>query len=278
MFLELPDGIPHRREYELLIQSNEFKKLEEFAVSFLSATRKIVSKYARKWVKDPLHQWSRQWEYPYVFGRIVSIESGAANTRILDAGSGVTFFPYFIKSNYISSEIYCADSNRSFEELYKHINIQSEYKVNFSRCDLRKMPYNDNWFDVIYCISVLEHTDDYPELLGEFYRVLRPGGRLVITFDISLDGTRDISVEKGILLLKELGGRFNITQSSFCDLSTSISEPDIFTTYTAKDIDPDLLPWKFPKQMYQLSSLLRGKATGAWPPLLTVFCVSAEKH
>lgn len=278
MSSQLFGGIPKIREYTLLIESGEFKKLEQFSDSFLSVNKKILGNYASRWVKDPLHQWSRQWEYPYVFDKVQSSVKNTETTRILDAGSGVTFFPYYIKSNYPSSDVYCADNDEKFEKIYQHINAHGSDKVKFSCCDLKKLPYEDNWFDVIYCVSVLEHTDAYSEILNEFRRVLRPGGRLVITFDISLDGTRDISIEKGAILLKSFTEQFNVAKDISFDLASSASMLDIFTTHAAKRINPDLLPWNFPALVYRINSFVKGKKMSVWPPLLTVFCLSAEKY
>ena len=44
-------------------------------------------------------------------------------------------------------------------------------------------------YDAVACVSVLEHTRDYAAGVAEFRRVLKNGGRLLLTFDISLDDT-----------------------------------------------------------------------------------------
>ena len=53
---------------------------------------------------------------------------------------------------------------------------------------LQKLDMPNESLDVICCISVLEHTDNYGEIVREFARVLKRGGLLVLTFDLSLDG------------------------------------------------------------------------------------------
>jgi SAM-dependent methyltransferase len=47
--------------------------------------------------------------------------------------------------------------------------------------DLRELPlpFDDQRFEEVLCQDVLEHLD-YPPVLGEVHRVLRPGGRAVI--------------------------------------------------------------------------------------------------
>jgi SAM-dependent methyltransferase len=46
--------------------------------------------------------------------------------------------------------------------------------------------FPDAHFDRVFCLSVIEHIphDQWPACMREFERVLRPGGRLVITMDM----------------------------------------------------------------------------------------------
>ena len=42
------------------------------------------------------------------------------------------------------------------------------------------MPFEDNSFDYIECIDILEHMREMPEVMGEIHRILAPGGRVHI--------------------------------------------------------------------------------------------------
>lgn len=53
--------------------------------------------------------------------------------------------------------------------------------VQFEICPLEQMPYADESFDAITSTDVLEHVRDETTALNELYRVLKPGGRLIIT-------------------------------------------------------------------------------------------------
>jgi SAM-dependent methyltransferase len=42
-----------------------------------------------------------------------------------------------------------------------------------------RLPFEDGTFDVVVCVSVMEHVENPHEFLGEIMRVLKPGGRFV---------------------------------------------------------------------------------------------------
>lgn len=47
--------------------------------------------------------------------------------------------------------------------------------------DAMRLPLASNSFDILVCMDVLEHLPDDCKALSEFYRVLKPGGRLFAT-------------------------------------------------------------------------------------------------
>lgn len=55
--------------------------------------------------------------------------------------------------------------------------------ISFAEVDVTKVfPFHPHSFDLIYCSSLIEHIEDSKTLLGESRRVLRPGGRLFLSF------------------------------------------------------------------------------------------------
>ncbi len=62
----LPSGIPRIPAYEPLVSGASFVEMERASNEFLVADRDNLADYGRRWVADPLHQWSHQWEYPFV--------------------------------------------------------------------------------------------------------------------------------------------------------------------------------------------------------------------
>lgn len=52
--------------------------------------------------------------------------------------------------------------------------------IEFLHADAMKLPFGDNTFDKIVSVTALEFAPDLKAVLEESYRVLKPGGRMVI--------------------------------------------------------------------------------------------------
>lgn len=54
--------------------------------------------------------------------------------------------------------------------------------IEAKRADIEKqIPYPDKFFDAVISLGTIEHLFDYHKTLDEIYRVLKPGGEVVIT-------------------------------------------------------------------------------------------------
>lgn len=54
-------------------------------------------------------------------------------------------------------------------------------QVDFQYADAISMPFEDSSFDAVFALESIMHIPDRRQVLGEIGRVLRPGGRLVLT-------------------------------------------------------------------------------------------------
>jgi ubiquinone/menaquinone biosynthesis C-methylase UbiE len=59
------------------------------------------------------------------------------------------------------------------------VDIAADQKIKAYKCSIEKIPAESDYFDLIMCNSVAEHLEDPLAVLKEFYRVLKPGGRLI---------------------------------------------------------------------------------------------------
>jgi len=87
---------------------------------------------------------------------------------VLDAGAGeARHREYFERGRYIALDSGGGDSSWD----YSRLDI---------RGDLESIPLQSNTVDYVLCMVVLEHTRDPRRVLGEFARVLKPGGTLAM--------------------------------------------------------------------------------------------------
>jgi len=188
-----------------------FKLLEQEQALFLNHESSFRSP-DYTWPRDPLHNWSRAWEYPYVFHHLQALREARHRSnvaRIVDLGSGVTFFPFAVAK--LGFEVICSDIDRVCEkDLGRAAAVvdHSPGTVTFRLTDGTHLPFNDGEIDAVYCISVLEHVANFECLIGETARVLKPGGLFLLTVDIDLRGDMELGAEKHRILVTALRSYF----------------------------------------------------------------------
>lgn len=64
-------------------------------------------------------------------------------------------------------------------------------RVHLQVGDYTALPFADETFDGIYTVEALVHAPEYQRALGEFLRVLKPGGKLVL-FEYSMPAQHDL--------------------------------------------------------------------------------------
>jgi len=258
-------GLVTLYDYKQLENVDLYKSIERSSERFLTAHEKTLKSYARSWVTDPFHQWSRRWEYPWVASRLP--RKGAV--KILDAGSGLTFFPFYLAEQNPSAEIHCVDSDARLTAGYAAI---SATRVNFHGASLQRLPFADGFFDALYCISVLEHTGDFEAIAQEFHRVLKPGGTASVTFDICLNGVADISPPSAEALVHTFGRQFRLEDPNVVQAADLNRPAGIVRTEWIRKNMPSALPWRYPK----LSALKAGFLHGKIPRYIDLtFCTLA---
>lgn len=108
------------------------------------------------------------------------------NSLVLDAGSGEGNVAINLVEKY-DLRIYGVDLldfavNKAISKS-KELNLQN--KVKFELGDYTKLNFPDKTFDGIYTMETLVHVPDYKKALKEFYRGLKPNGKLVL-FEYSI--------------------------------------------------------------------------------------------
>ena len=88
---------------------------------------------------------------------------------VIDLGAGeLRYKRYFSHCNYKSQDLGVGDEDWYFND----IDIKSP---------IYDVPVEDNSFDYIVCTQVLEHLEYPDKAFLEFYRILKPGGKVLLT-------------------------------------------------------------------------------------------------
>lgn len=67
-------------------------------------------------------------------------------------------------------------------------------RIGFQLGDYQDMPFPDRSFDVVWSLESIEHATNAPRFVQESYRVLKPGGRIVVAGTFL--GGADVSAEQ----------------------------------------------------------------------------------
>ncbi len=277
--MHLRPGIPLLSEVDALMRDPLYAEHTTYNQQFLVRHGKALEGYGKLWGQDPFKLWSRRWEYPFEVQKVVSYCQANRDRplKMLDGGSGVTYVPYLLVERFPNLEVICCDTNTSYAPMFETINKTIGHsRVTFQEAMLQKLPYETGTLDILCCISVLEHTDNYAQIVSEFARVLRPGGLLVLTFDLSLDGKFRLDKPTAADLLNGVVSQFDVQEAlePIKELDRMSDTNAVLSTDAVKRTQPDLLPWRFPV-LKGVKDLIEGHGWTGGFRSKSVFCLSA---
>lgn len=99
--------------------------------------------------------------------------------KVLDYGSGSGLHIELWEKVFSDSELYFCDL--SSVALKKLAQKHPKFRSNIAEVKNEKTPFNDNSFDAIVSIEVMEHVENLDNYLNEIYRLLKPRGVFVWT-------------------------------------------------------------------------------------------------
>lgn len=125
----------------------------------------------RSWLKtNPLFAFNLVNRDRWVAAQAASLPAGA---RVLDMGAG--------SCPYRARFAHCHYETQDFAGLTGEQLRHGSYGRIDYRCDITSVPVADGSFDAILCTEVLEHVAEPIKAVHEMARILKPGGRLMLT-------------------------------------------------------------------------------------------------
>ncbi|KGE16258.1 class I SAM-dependent methyltransferase [Paenibacillus wynnii] len=156
--------------------------------------------------------WSRPYEYEWCMNFI------SPHDTVLDAACGISHPLKFHLAETCEEAYACDADERILSEkaimdgIIQDVGEKAAREVLHSRTDrlhlahanLTNLPYDDESFDTIFCISVLEHltSEDTIYALREFHRTLNGEGLLILTFDypsVNLSQMNELLLQSGFV-------------------------------------------------------------------------------
>jgi len=125
----------------------------------------------------------------FEFDFVSSCIDNSDNKDILDVSSPY-LFGFFISEKNNCNYHYINPDKKDLANVKLLVN-KIKFAGNYlTEClDAKKIHYPDNKFDRIVSISVIEHVNNHgdSEVMREMWRVLKPGGLLILTFPVKKD-------------------------------------------------------------------------------------------
>lgn len=162
---------------------------------------------------DPLHDaalryWrSDEWQ---AIRALLRPATQGAHVRALDAGAGRGIASFALAKDGFDVTALEPDSSAIVgAEAIRQLARDSGFAIRVEQTFSEQLPFDDRSFDVVFARAVLHHTKDLSAACREFFRVLKPGGRLVAVREHVISKPEDLPAFFDIHPLHHLYGGEN---------------------------------------------------------------------
>jgi 2-polyprenyl-3-methyl-5-hydroxy-6-metoxy-1,4-benzoquinol methylase len=111
--------------------------------------------------------------YERVLEHVGKLTGKLAGLRHLDVGAGSGLLLRLMHERFGFEQRACDHTN----EFVKY----SDVTLDIVDLDREPLPYHDAEFDLVTCVETIEHVENFRGVMREIYRVLKPGGFLIIS-------------------------------------------------------------------------------------------------
>ena len=141
------------------------------------------------------------------------LKGAPKNAHILDAGAGVGQFSYWLSCSRPSMSVLAVDESQ--EQVCAGNRMARELKrtnLHFQSGNVSNMD-QENAFELVMCIQVLEYVKDDETAIEQFHKALRNGGKVLLTTrtryaDELCKADQELGIERCGYIMKELKSMF----------------------------------------------------------------------
>lgn len=142
-------------------------------------------------------QWQLKGNSPKIYDKYISpavsapwyslfIETGLSYMQgsIVDIGCGTgSFLFHLLNQKKISNEteLVGIDINSAMLDIAKNKSSIAKNSISWINADVKKIPFSDAYFNLMYCQQGIQYFKDKDEALREMYRVMNPNGVFIAT-------------------------------------------------------------------------------------------------
>ncbi len=189
------------------------------------------SQHAGYWTRQTKNEREAQMNYLQELNQLMDLKKGEA---VLDAGSGQGYAARYF-ATHTGAHITGITITPREVKVSTKLSLHTPNAPNFVLGDYTKTDFADGQFEVVYTTETLSHTKDMKATMCEFYRILRPGGRLVLA-DYEIASTKFSSEDDEIAdLLRQYAGGYGLRQQNPGQISAAMKE--------AGFVDIDEIDW-----------------------------------
>lgn len=179
------------------------------------------------------------------------------NSRIMDAGCGVGGAAFYLANTFHCPVDGVSLSDRQIKlakNFSEKLNLQN--LTRFQIADYNETPYENDRFDLIWACESLCYADDKDKFLTEAHRLLKPGGKIVLSdYFLTKKGLAD-----ELSLMKKWGETWAISQFNEITEFRKALQKNGFVLVENKDFSQEI--FKSSRRMY------RAYLIGALPSIL----------
>lgn len=142
--------------------------------------KNVIHKFGKQYVRDVLckkefqsQKFKKINERPIEYGFVFKVLSRVCPKEVLDIGTGLSSLPHMMMScGYITTAIDNVYDYWSGKLFNRHFYIIND--------DIRS-PKIRKKFDLITCISAIEHINDHNKVMESIFALLNPNGHIILT-------------------------------------------------------------------------------------------------